>query len=98
MVGLLELFYLCDLGILAVALLYKLTLCTALTVSIFLLFIVFACTFLFHVYRETEKSSIKCKSIKHSIYKCFAEYRAKSDTQDDDDDEVSAATWNIHHH
>ena len=88
MVGLLELFYLCNLVILAVVLLCKLTLCTVITVSASLLFIVFVCTLLFHLYQEIEKSSIKCKNIKYSISKCFADYRAKSDTQDNDDDEV----------
>ena len=87
-VGLLELFCLCNLGILAVVLLCNLTLCTAKTVSASLLFVAFSCMLLVHLYQEIEKSSIKCKNIKHSIYKCFAEYRAKSDTQDDDNGEV----------
>ena len=67
-VGLLELFYLTNLGILATVLQVNDTLCAAITVSISLSFIVFVGTLLYHLHQETKQSSLY-KMIKKKIYK-----------------------------
>ena len=56
-VGFLELFYLSNLGILAVVLLVNDTLCVAIKVSISLSIIVFVGTLLHHLYQETKMSN-----------------------------------------
>ena len=55
--GLLELFYLFNLGVLAIVLLDNDTLCAAITVSISLSFIAFIGTFFYHLHQETRKNS-----------------------------------------
>ena len=67
-VGLLELFYLTNLGILATVLLVNEALCVVITASISLSFIVFAGTLLYHLHRETKQNSL-CKMIMKQIYK-----------------------------
>ena len=57
-VGFLELFYLSNLGILATVLQVNKTLCSAITVSISLSFIVFVGTLLRHLHQETKQNSL----------------------------------------
>ena len=78
-VGLLELFYLSNLGILATVLLVNESLCDAITASISISFIVFAGTLLFHVHQETKRNSFY-KVVKDNICKIFVIKNVKSDT------------------
>ena len=64
-VGLLELFYLSNLGILATVMLVNKTLCSAITVSICLSFIVFVGTLLHHLHQETKQNSLYIIIIKN---------------------------------
>ena len=78
-VGLLELFYLTNLGILATVLQVNDTLCAAITVSISLSFIVFVGTLLYHLHQETKQNSLY-KMIKKKIYKMVLVIKTKCGT------------------
>ena len=69
-VGLLELFYLTNLGILATVLLVYDTLCAVIKVSVTFSFIVFLGTLLYHLHQETKQNSL-CKMITKHISKMF---------------------------
>ena len=69
-VGLLELFYLSNLGILTTILLINDTLCMATTVSISLSFIVFVGTLVYHLNLETRKNSLIYQRIKKRFNNC----------------------------
>ena len=56
-VGLLELFYLSNLGMLAIVLLVNYTLCVTITVSISLSFVVFVGVLFYHLHHETKMSN-----------------------------------------
>ena len=68
-VGLLELFYLSNLGILATVLLVNDTLCAAITVSISLSFAIFVGKLFYHLHKETKKNIFMYQRIKEKVNK-----------------------------
>ena len=80
-VGLLELFYLTNLGILATVLLVSDTLCAAITASISLSFAIFAGTLLYHLYQETKKNKLY-KVIRENLNKRINKIKAKCGTSE----------------
>ena len=86
-VGLLELFYFSNLGILATVLLVNNTLCAAITISISLSFIVFVVTLLHHLHQETKQNSLY-KMLKKKIYKIVNIIKTKCDTSENEQKNV----------
>ena len=86
-VGLLELFYLSNLGILATVLLVNNTLCAASTVSVSLSFIIFVGTLLHHFHQETKQNSLY-KIVKKFFYKMVILLKTKWDTSENEQKNV----------
>ena len=86
-VGLLDLFYLANLGILATVLQVNKTLCSAITVSISLSFIVFVGTLLHHLHQETKQNSLY-KIIKKIISEIVVVIKIKCGTFKKEENEV----------
>ena len=80
-VGLLELFYLSNLEIVAAVLLINDTPCAAISVSISLSFTVFAGTLLYHLHHEVKSNSLY-KTIKKRIYEVVFIIKTKYNTSD----------------
>ena len=88
-VGLLELFYLTNLGILATVLLVYDTLCAAIKVSVTFSFIVFLGTLLYHLHQETKQNSLYKMITKH-ISKMFIIMKIRCGTSvKEEKDEIS---------
>ena len=86
-VGLLELFYLTNLGILTTVLLVNDTLCAAITASTSLSFTVFAGTLLYHLHQETKKNKLY-KRIRENLSKRITTIKAKCGTSDKEGEHV----------
>ena len=76
-VGLLELFYLTNLGILATVLLVSDALCAVITASISLSFIVFVGTFFYHLHQETKRNN-SYKRMKSKFYEMIILKKTKT--------------------
>ena len=81
-VGLLQLFYLSNLGILATVLLVSDALCAVITVSISLSFIVFVGTFVYHLHQQTKMNN-SYKTIRNKIYEMITKHNKTGTTEED---------------
>ena len=86
-VGLLELFYLSNLGILATVLLVDDTLCAAIAASTSLSLTVFAGTLLYHLHQETKNNKLY-KRIRENLIKGITTTKAICGTSDKEDEHV----------
>ena len=84
-VGLLELFYLTNLGILATVLLVNDALCAAITASISFTFVGFAGTFFYHLHQETKMNN-SYKRMRNKIYEIVITKKSKTGTTIDEED------------
>ena len=86
-VGLLELFYLSNLGVLAAVLLVNNSPCAAITVSTSLSFIVFVGILLYHLHQETKQNSLY-KLIRKKIYKMVIIIKTKCGSSEKEEKNV----------